>query len=70
MSDSELKAMVNDIHKALIGDEYNNEGLIKKVHKNKKRIALHDKIIYGVIGAYLLAVFILSFGHDLIKLVK
>ena len=67
---NELKEMVSEIHKALIGDQYREEGLIKKVDRHDKKIVKHEAYIYMIIGAYLLLVFLLSFGtklHDLLR---
>lgn len=66
--DDRLRQQVNDIHKVLCGDEYNDEGLIKKVTKHEKRLNRHDAYIYGVVGAYLFLIFLLMYGERLIKI--
>lgn len=66
--EEELKQMVKDMHRALCGDEYNKEGIVHKVTKHEARLDKHDRIIYGIIGAYLFLVFLLTFGDKLIRL--
>lgn len=66
----DLRSMVEEIHKALVGDVYREEGLIKKVDRHDKRLKSHDNYIYGIIGAYFLLIFILKYGKTLIELIS
>lgn len=64
----ELSQQISEIHKALIGDEYRPEGLVKCVDRHDKTLKKHDRYIWAIVGAYLLAVFLLSFGDKIINL--
>jgi hypothetical protein len=70
IDDKELKEMVAEIHKALVGDQYREEGLIKKVDRHDKKLIRHDSFIWAIIGAYLFLIFLITYGEKLVKLLS
>ena len=43
--EKDVKQMVSEMHKALIGDEYRKEGIIDKVDNHEKKLKKHDNYI-------------------------
>lgn len=70
MSEKKLEQLVDEIHKALIGDEYREEGLIQTVSKQGKRIDRIEKYIYAGAGIYTFILFALTYGDELLKILK
>ena len=69
-AEKEIREMVSEIHKALVGDQYREEGLIKKVDRHDKKISRHDSYIWAIVGAYLLLIFLLSYGEKIAEIFK
>jgi len=44
--DEDIKKMVSEMHKALIGDEYRKEGIVHKLDNHETRISRLEK--YGI----------------------
>lgn len=64
--DDTYKKKIDDIHDALLGDEYHPEGgLIHKVNKIEKRVNKHEKIIGIGFGAIGVVAFLVKFWNDL-----
>ena len=57
--------MIEDIHDALVGNDYNDEGLIKKVSKIECKVDRHD--LFFKIGAGIVAVLtgVVAFWNDI-----
>lgn len=51
--DDKYTKMIEDIHEALVGNDYNDEGLIKKVCKIENKVNQHDTLFK--IGAGIIA---------------
>lgn len=66
MEEKDLKTMVHEIHKALVGDEYGSEGLVNTVKRHDKKLGKIDRYIYGIIGAYAFLIFILMYGSTIL----
>lgn len=54
----DLRSDVKDIKNALLGDEFNKNGLVQRVEKVEQKLSLHEKYIGYVIGGGAVIIFI------------
>ncbi len=64
---SEMNSKVIDIHKALIGDNYGNNGYIDRIQKLEKNQRKYEKIKWMIIGGSAVLSAIVGFLSKLIK---
>ena len=70
MCDDDLKQKVDEIHKALVGDQYREESYLKKVDRHDKKLVQHDSYFYMFAGAYFLLVFLFAYGDKILSLFR
>lgn len=70
IDNNELKQMVFDIHRALIGDKYRKDGIIHKVEDHEKRISRIERYVVAAtaIGGFVFAA--VKIGQQIMDLVK
>lgn len=56
-----MSKSVERIEKALLGDEFNKNGLVQRMEKAESKIILHDRYFWLAIGAGALIVFVSGF---------
>ena len=68
--DKDIKQMVSEMHKALIGDEYRKEGIIHKIDNHEKRLGRIEKYVVGLsaIGAFIYAT--IKIGSGILEMIK
>ena len=66
----EIKSQVKDIHRALIGDEYHEKGLIHKVSETEKRVDKHDKLIWLISGGCTFLIFFVKYFDKMVNFLK
>lgn len=70
MEEEDIKQMVKEMHRALIGDEYRKEGIIHKIERHEKRISRMEKYVIGItaIGAFVFAT--IKIGSQIISMLR
>ena len=64
MDDKHVR-MIEDIHTALVGNDYNDEGLIKKVCKIETKVERHDLLFKIGSGIVVFLAGIAAFWNDI-----
>ena len=64
MDDKHVR-MIEDIHTALVGNDYNDEGLIKKVSKIETKVNTHDTMFKVGAGIIAFLTGVAAFWNDI-----
>lgn len=62
--------MIEDIHDALVGNKYNEKGLIKRVEIVETRAGRHETILKIISGVIVFLVAVAAFLKDIINIFK
>lgn len=62
--------MIEDIHDALVGNKYNEKGLIKRVEIVETKSSRHETILKIISGVIVFLVAVAAFLKDIINIFK
>lgn len=62
--------MIENIHAALVGNEYNDKGIIKRVEITESKVNKHEIVLKIISGVIIFLVGIAAFFKDIIDIFK
>ncbi len=62
--------MIEDIHAALVGNEYNDKGIIKRVEITETKVNRHELVLKIISGVILFLTAMVAFFKDIIDIFR